>query len=162
MIRLALLKASYVAIRRKDAVVVGADTIVSLGPRRFGKPDSRDSAREMLKQLSGKTHLVITGVALVGIEPGIRETLVEKTAVRFRSLSDEEVEGYILTQEPYDKAGGYGIQGKAGSFIEETDGEIENVIGLPMISLENLLKKAGFNFLRPSAHPPRGSKVPAD
>lgn len=141
--RVAELKAESVAGKRNESLVVGADTIVVIGSLRLGKPGSREEAGKMLEMLSGKRHEVLTGVALACIEQKFKEVLVEKTGVWFKELSPSQIENYILTSEPYDKAGGYGIQGGAESFIDQIEGDLSNVIGLPLERMKELLIKAG-------------------
>lgn len=120
-----------------SATVIGADTIVVLDGRVFGKPLDERDARRMLRELSGKTHQVITGVALA--HEGNCETFAEITDVCFRELSDEEITVYVATGEPLDKAGAYGIQGAAGAFVDHIEGDYDNVVGLPVARLERAL-----------------------
>lgn len=123
------------------ATVIGADTIVVLDGRIFGKPLDERDAHRMLRELSGKTHQVITGVALA--HEGNCETFAEVTDVCFRELSDEEIATYIATGEPLDKAGAYGIQGAAGAFVDHIEGDYDNVVGLPVARLERALDLEG-------------------
>lgn len=120
-----------------SATVIGADTIVVLDGRVFGKPLDERDAHRMLRELSGKTHQVITGVALA--HEGQCETFTEVTDVCFRELSDEEITVYVTTGEPLDKAGAYGIQGAAGAFVDHIEGDYDNVVGLPVARLERAL-----------------------
>lgn len=123
-------------------VVLGADTIVVLGPRILGKPSSPQDAEEMLQGLSGRTHVVLTGVALMnGL--GRVKTEVIKTSVVFRQISEEEIKTYVSSGEPMDKAGAYGIQGEAQKFVASIEGSLTNVIGLPMEYLAEQLKAWG-------------------
>jgi septum formation protein len=126
--------------------VIGADTTVVLGSLRLGKPASKEEARKMLEMLSGKKHAVLTGVAVISLGRSFREIEVEKTAVWFKKLTSADIDAYIETREPYDKAGGYGIQGVAASFIEKIEGDRTNVIGLPLGKCAGLLEKAGLIF----------------
>lgn len=121
--------------------VIGADTIVVLNGRIFGKPVDERDARRMLRELSGKTHQVITGVALA--RAGQCETFAEITDVCFRELSDEEIAAYVASGEPLDKAGAYGIQGAAGAFVDHIEGDYDNVVGLPVARLERTLDLKG-------------------
>lgn len=123
------------------ATVIGADTIVVLDGRIFGKPVDERDARRMLRELSGKTHQVITGVALA--RAGQCETFAEITDVCFRELSDEEIAAYVASGEPLDKAGAYGIQGAAGAFVDHIEGDYDNVVGLPVARLERALNLKG-------------------
>ena len=132
-------KAKDVARSHPDDIVIGADTIVALDGEILGKPSSRDDAKKALQKLSGKTHEVITGVAIIsGTE---QEVYSAVTKVKFYPISDEEIDEYIRTGEPMDKAGSYGIQGKGGLFVEKIDGDYENVVGLPTASLSRKLKR---------------------
>ncbi|MDQ1613706.1 MAG: nucleoside triphosphate pyrophosphatase [Pyrinomonadaceae bacterium] len=136
--RLACEKAEAVAEGRASGLVVGADTVVAVGGQVLGKPSDDEDARRMLRLLSGRWHDVLTGVALVRAETG--EVLVshELTRVRFAPMSDEEIDGYIASGEPADKAGAYGVQGRASLFIEEIEGDYWNVVGLPVRLLYKL------------------------
>ncbi len=124
-----------------DAIVIGADTIVVLDGRIFGKPADEADAARMLGELSGRTHQVITGVCLV--RNGRCETFAETTHVCFRGLSDAEIASYVATGEPLDKAGAYGIQGGAGAFVDHIEGDYDNVVGLPVTRLERALDLEG-------------------
>ena len=131
--RLACEKAETVAEGRASGLVLGADTVVVVaGGRILGKPADAADARRMLRLLSGVWHDVLTGVALVRAET--REVLVshELTRVRFASMTDEEINWYVATGEPADKAGAYAVQGRAALFIEEIEGDYWNVVGLPV------------------------------
>lgn len=126
-------------------IILGADTIVVLGKRIFGKPVDEKDALEMLQTLSGKTHQVLTAIALASMGLDNQnltiETSLEITTVSFRDISDQEIWDYIVTGEPMDKAAAYGIQGRAGKFVVWTDGSLTNVIGLPMELLSEKLKE---------------------
>ena len=138
--RLAALKASAVASRAPDAVTLGADTAVVVGGEALGKPESTDDARRMLRLLSGRSHLVLTAVALEGTHRG--GCLVE-TRVDFRGLSAGEIDWYVGTGEPMDKAGGYGAQGIGSFLIRAVHGSYSNVVGLPLAETVSLLAEAG-------------------
>lgn len=129
----------------EDDIILGADTIVVLGGRIFGKPESEEDALEMLQTLSGKTHEVITAIALAGIGNGNLglsiETSLDVTTVSFRDITEQEILDYIATGDPMDKAAAYGIQGQAGRFVDWIDGSLTNVIGLPMELLSEKLKE---------------------
>jgi len=118
-----------------DEAVVGCDTVVALGDEVLGKPENRADARRMLTALSGKTHAVYTGV-LYGEKQLV---FAERTDVTFFALSEEEIESYLDTEEPYDKAGAYGIQGRAALFVERITGDYNNVVGLPAARLARTL-----------------------
>ena len=143
---LALHKAREVAVQCSDEdIVIGADTIVCLGETVFGKPHDEADAAHMLRALSGRTHTVYTGVAVVQGET-VR-THAEATEVRFRALTDAEIAGYIATREPMDKAGAYGIQGKGVLLISGIEGDFFNVMGLPVCALGEMLKEFGIKVL---------------
>ncbi len=122
----------------EDALVISADTVVAVGNEILGKPENKEDARRMISLLSGKVHSVFTGVTICNGEKEI--TFSEKTEVTFYNLTEEEIENYISTSEPYDKAGGYGIQGKAGLLVEKINGDYYNVVGLPIARLNKELK----------------------
>lgn len=130
--RAAMAKARAVAGRFNEGLVLGADTMVVLDGVIFGKPADREQARRFLNTLSGRTHIVYTGVALVDISSGSEESILETTPVTFRALSEEEIERYLDTPDPYDKAGAYGIQSGGRAFIQKIDGDFFNVMGLPV------------------------------
>lgn len=134
----ARVKALAVAANVPDsATIIGADTIVVLDGCVFGKPADEEDARRMLSDLSGKTHQVITGVCLVRGEQCT--TFAETTNVYFRELTAGEIDAYIATGEPLDKAGAYGIQGAASAFVDHIEGDYDNVVGLPVTRLERAL-----------------------
>jgi septum formation protein len=141
--RIARLKAQSIAEKRRNAVVVGADTIVVLGQSRFGKPASREEAIRMLGTLSGKKHEVITAVAVICMDTRYDQVRIEKSGVWFNELTSAQIERYIGTGEPYDKAGGYGIQGEGASLVEKLEGDLTNVIGFPRRVVEQMLAEAG-------------------
>ena len=119
-----------------DDVVIAADTIVLLDNMILGKPKDREEAFKMLRNLSGKTHEVLTGVAV--FYKGKKKVAVEKTIVKFRKLTDREIQNYVKTGEPLDKAGAYGIQGRGAIFINSIAGCYNNVVGLPLTRLYTL------------------------
>jgi septum formation protein len=121
-----------------NLAVLGADTTVTLDNHILGKPEDAADAARMLRLLSGRTHRVITGVALVTATSA--EVAAEVTAVRFLTLSDEEIEAYIATGEPMDKAGAYAIQGRAARWIPRIEGCYFNVVGLPIALVSTLLE----------------------
>lgn len=133
-------KAKTVAVRHPDATVIGADTVVvSPEGRIFGIPENETQAKEMLLALSGKAHQVITGMTLFRNE--IYHTFACRTKVFFRLLEEDEITAYIQSGEPFDKAGGYGIQGKAAVFVSKIEGDFYNVVGLPVAALYDALRK---------------------
>jgi septum formation protein len=136
-------KALSVAGRVETALVIGVDTIVVCGKQILGKPRSRSEARKMLTMLSGRTHSVISGVAVV-LTPGRTVlTASETTEVSFRKLGRSEIEKYIAGSEPYDKAGAYGIQEQASIFVSRVSGCLLNVIGLPVPLLLRMIEESG-------------------
>lgn len=142
---LAAQKGREVAACHREALVIAADTIVWHEGRVYGKPHSREEARQMLQSLSGKSHRVFTGLCVIN---GGRESLChEMSRVRFRELDEGEIERYILSGEPMDKAGAYGAQGKAALFVEGIEGDFFNVMGLPLCRLGLMLKEQGVVLL---------------
>ena len=120
-------------------IVLGVDTIVYIDGNILGKPCSKEDARKMIQLLSGKFHYVISGVCILKSD-GFEEVFFNKTKVEFLNLSDEEIEQYIQTDEPYDKAGGYAIQGLASKFIKGINGCYYNVMGLPLSAVYSVIK----------------------
>jgi septum formation protein len=140
VLRLAQEKAAQVAVRAAGRAVLAADTTVVLAGEILGKPADAAEAKAMLRRLSGRTHVVFTGVAVDG---PVRSSTVVRTGVTFRTLSPEEISWYVGTGEPMDKAGGYAVQGKAANFVTALEGSPTNVIGLPMAEALSLLERAG-------------------
>jgi septum formation protein len=140
--RLAREKAA--AIEMPEAVTIGSDTIVVIDGRVLGKPRDRAHAAEMLRQLSGRSHVVMTGVAAKW--RGKLVSGLEEVGVAFRPLSDDEIERYIDTGEPMDKAGAYGIQGFGATIVDRVDGDYFAVMGLPLNRLARLLETLGLNY----------------
>jgi septum formation protein len=150
-------KAKVVFERHPDALVIGGDTVVGLpryqhsdtqrvaqreGENEYellGKPESEGEAKEMLRKLSGKNHVVVSGVCLLW--PGGQTAFSDTTVVRFRELNEAEIGEYVATGDPMDKAGGYAIQGVAGKFIEGIEGSYSNVVGMPQEKLEEALRQ---------------------
>jgi septum formation protein len=131
--RLALAKARAVAVGLERGLVLGADTIVVVEGTILGKPENAEDAKRMLRMLSGKWHEVLTGVALVRADDKQRASVDhELTRVRFSEMSDDEIDWYVSTGEPMDKAGAYAVQGKAALFIAEIAGDYFNIVGLPI------------------------------
>lgn len=142
-LKAALTKASALdTIVPKDKIVVAADTVVSLEGEIFFKPVDRADAISMLKKLSGKTHQVITGVAVREVSRATQLDAVT-THVTIRTLSSREIEDYVDSGEPMDKAGSYGIQGVGQALVEKIDGDYFNVVGLPVFCLLNMLEAHG-------------------
>ena len=124
-----------------DAVIIAADTIVTLENEILGKPKDEEDAFNMLKRLSGRTHKVYSGLVVINTETDRMIKTSKATEVKFSKLTDSEIKEYIKTGEPLDKAGSYGIQGKGGVFVEEIRGCYYNVVGLPLNELNNILKE---------------------
>lgn len=141
--RLAREKAEVVANRNPGKIVLGADTIVLVDDQILGKPRAPADAKRMLRLLSGRAHQVITGVAIVFLESDYRklETRSEKTKVFFDKLTSADIEAYIATREPMDKAGAYAIQGIASRWITKIEGDYANVVGLPVALVWEMLQK---------------------
>jgi septum formation protein len=153
--RMAREKATAVFRERPEDVILGADTIVVVGPVILGKPRDVVDAVRMLRVLSGRTHQVLTGVCLVGppartenrkSSPGFEDVRSERTLVTMEALSDEDIRSYISTGEPMDKAGAYGIQGRASRWISRIEGDYFNVVGLPMSLVYKMLREHGMDW----------------
>jgi len=145
--KLANQKAELIASLYPQAVVIAADTMVVIDESVLGKPDDEEAARLMLSQLSGRGHQVITGLSVHCLAQEYKKTVAEITEVVFRSLSPDEIEAYIKSEEPFDKAGGYGIQGLGALLVEKIDGCYFNVVGLPLNRLGLVLREVGVNIL---------------
>jgi septum formation protein len=145
--RIARAKVIAVARKRETGLVIGADTVVVLDGRLLGKPVDEADASRMLRVLSGTWHAVMTGVALFDAATRREVADYDKTLVKFAQLTDTEIEWYISTGEPMDKAGAYGIQGRAGLFVEEIAGNYYNVVGLPIPLVYRLARRLGYSFL---------------
>lgn len=136
---LSMRKARAVASHYNIGVIIASDTLVSLEGAPLGKPENEADAFHMLKALSGRTHEVFTGVCILDAATGKMETQVDRTGVVFREITDDEINAYIATKEPMDKAGAYAIQGGAGEFVEKLDGSFENVMGFPVNVVREML-----------------------
>ncbi len=141
--KLSLEKAKAVFENHKDSIIIAADTIVVCDGKILGKPRDKKNARAMLKFLSGKSHLIITGFTIISSDLKKSITKSQETKVWMRKISKTEIDSYVKTKEPYDKAGAYAIQGIAKKFIEKVEGDMLNAIGLPLNSLMFELKKLG-------------------
>ena len=124
-------------INTKDTLIISADTVVALDGKILGKPKDDDDARKMLRSMSGTTHHVYSGVAAV--YNGKTVSAYQKTKIKFRNITDAEIERYLATGEHRDKAGSYGIQEKGGYFVESVNGDINNVVGLPVLKLRDMI-----------------------
>lgn len=141
VLELAQKKALKVAEKIDGGLIIGADTVVVLNNQILGKPKDAKQAKEILQQLSGKTHEVYTGFAIVEKPSGEMLSEFVKTLVSFRKLADEEIDRYIQSGSPFDKAGGYGIQDQGALFVQKIDGCFYNVMGLPVTKLYQALEK---------------------
>jgi septum formation protein len=143
VIRLAEAKARDVAGRYPDRWVVAADTVVYIDGSILGKPKSREEAEEMLRRLSGQEHRVLTGFFVFRLEGGKSDKEAVQTTVRMKSLTSAEMEWYVKTGEPFDKAGGYAIQGIGSYMIQSIEGSYTNVVGLPLCEVIQTLTRLG-------------------
>ena len=148
---LALDKARAVAARNGEGVVLGADTIVVIDGQALGKPAGPDEARAMLRRLRGREHEVITGVAVVDARTGRSEATAVVSRVRMAEYGDAEIEAYLATEEPLDKAGAYAIQGRGGALVAGLDGSFSNVVGLPLEETARVLAAFGVPVSAPPA-----------
>jgi septum formation protein len=127
----------------RDIWVLAADTVVVLGENIMGKPRDAEEARTMLSQLQGRVHEVVTGVCLVNRKRSVLEQRAVRSRVWMKRLESDEIDAYVQSGEPFDKAGGYAIQGLAGGFVLRVDGSYTNVVGLPMEYLQELFQRKG-------------------
>ena len=146
-VRVALDKARVAAGRAGNGIVIAADTIVVLGDTVLGKPTDARDAERMLGMLAGRMHRVISGLAVVDAKTGRARTGAVSTTVWFRDLTPAEIRSYVLTGEPLDKAGAYGIQEKGALLVEKIEGCYFNVVGLPLSLLREMLREYGVNLL---------------
>jgi len=145
-------KAESVAARSpSDALILGADTLVYLNGKVLGKPLDLDEAREMLLALSGKQHTVYTGITLIHMESGSVLTDFERTEVTFRRLTTSDVELYLQSVRPLDRAGAYTVEGAGSLLVERFEGCYYNVLGLPLVKLDEMLRKFGANLFKLSS-----------
>jgi septum formation protein len=142
--RLARDKAATVAVRDPDLITIGADTVVVINRKVLGKPADTNDAARMLGMLSGREHTVITAVA---VARGRKlRSAIEEVRVKFRRLREDEIEAYIATGEPMDKAGAYGIQGFGATIVERIEGDYFAVMGLPLVRLVGLMRDVGVHY----------------
>lgn len=144
---LAMRKAKAVASRLSEGVVLGADTIVVLDGEILGKPADEADAYRMLSALQGRAHTVYSGVALIDASTGRSEVSHSKTEVKIRPLTEKEIQAYIATKEPMDKAGSYAIQGIGSTIVEGITGDYFTVVGLPLCLTANMLARFGITLL---------------
>ncbi|MEK7187613.1 MAG: nucleoside triphosphate pyrophosphatase [Patescibacteria group bacterium] len=136
-------KAESVAKRHKNAIVIGADTFIAHKDIVLGKPHISRKAKEMLKMLSGKTHSVVTGYTIIDTKTGKSISRTNESKIHFRKISDREIDAYVKTGEPLDKAGAYAVQERGAVFIKKIEGDFMNVMGLPLYEIMEELKKFG-------------------
>ncbi len=139
-------KSQEVAKRNPDKYVVSADTAVIIDGRVLGKPRDKEEAKSTLRELSGRAHEVITAYTLFNLSMGVTHSHYDTTMVYFKELSDEEIEWYVATGEPMDKAGSYGIQGKGTILVEKIEGDFYNVMGFPLSKFYDDLKSLGMDI----------------
>ncbi len=140
-------KAEAVAKNYKDAIIIGADSIVAYENHVFGKPTSAAEAKEMLKKLSGTVHSVITGFTIIDTKTNKSSSQAIEAKIYFRKVTEEEMDAYIKSGEPMDKAGAYAVQGLGAIFVEKIEGDFTGVIGLPLFALAKELKNFGVEVL---------------
>jgi len=141
VLRLSLAKARAIAMEHSDDIIIGADTIVVLGDKILGKPASPDEAVSMLKLLSGKPHIVYTGLTLMILNENIIKSDYDATKVVFNDLEESAIEKYVASGEPLDKAGAYGIQGMGSFLVNHYEGEFDTVIGFPTKLFKELFEE---------------------
>lgn len=144
---MAFQKAMSVAKKHNQGLVLGADTIVVLEQDILGKPATMEEAKEMLSRLSGQWHSVFTGLSLVNATSKGYLNDFEESRVKFKNLDSSEIQNYIKTNEPMDKAGAYAIQGKGALFVEKIEGDYYNIVGLPLFKLNCMFTQFGFEIL---------------
>ena len=160
VLRVAAVKARAIAARNLDDLVLAADTTVVVDGKMLGKPVDDDDAKAMLGRLSGRTHEVLTGVVIT--RAGRESSEVVSTRVRFRRLTAAEIDAYVASGEPHDKAGAYGVQGPAARFVESVEGSYSNVVGLPVGAVRGLLEAEGLAPRDPSRQEGRTVPPPFD
>ena len=138
-----LRKAESVRIHHPGSLIIGSDTVVSLGGEIMGKPTDEDDAERMLRDLSGKCNTVFTGISIINTESGKQMTRHASTRVWFKQLTEEKIRDYVNSGEPLDKAGSYGIQGLGGELVDRIEGSYSNVVGFPLELLTEMLSEFG-------------------
>jgi septum formation protein len=140
-------KVLEVAKNHTEGIILGADTIVAVDDKILGKPRSKSDAVQMLKSLSGRWHSVYTGLFVLDVASGKKQKEYDESRVKFKEISAKEIENYVKTGEPMDKAGAYGIQGKGALLVEKIEGCYYNIVGLPLFKLSKLLSEFGIELL---------------
>lgn len=143
IVRTLAVRKAHAAAEHTSGVVIASDTLVSLDSKPLGKPADAEDAKRMLRALSNREHEVFTGVCVLDTETGREEVRVERTGVHFRPIAETEIEEYVQTGEPLDKAGAYAIQGGAGVFVDALDGSFSNVMGFPTKAVREMLSHFG-------------------
>jgi septum formation protein len=151
--KLSIKKAQSVAARHKNAIIIAADTIGMVGDKILGKPHTKNEASKMLRAISGKSHSVITGFSILDTATNKIVTETVNTQVYIKKLTGEEIDAYVKTGEPLDKAGAYAIQGMGAVIVKKIEGDFYNVMGLPLNALTEALKEFGINIW--GKNPPR-------
>lgn len=144
---LSLQKALAVSDKYRRSLIIAADTVIFFQGKILGKPHTPDEATKMLRLLNGRTHSVITGYTILETETGRKLTRSVETKVWFRKMSREEIEAYVNSREPLDKAGAYAIQGLGAMIVKKIEGDYMNVVGLPLFDLAQSLKKFGARLM---------------
>ncbi len=140
-------KAKSAAARHRNALIIAADTFIVFKGKVLGKPHTEEEAMRMLKRLNGRSHMVVTGFTIIDTESGKKISRSAKARVSFKKLTLKEIESYVRSGEPLDKAGGYAIQGLGAIFVKEIEGDFFNVVGLPLSMLVEGLKEFGVYVL---------------
>jgi septum formation protein len=140
-------KAKKVASKYKTGFIIGADTIVLAGKRKFGKPKTKKKAKEFLRLFSGKTLFVYTGLCIIDAKRQITQSTVEKSKIHVRKLSEKEISSFVRIASFDDKAGGFSIEGPGSFIFDNIQGSFYNILGLPIAKLNHLFKKLGINLL---------------
>ncbi len=146
VLRMAVQKALAAAEEESAGLFIGADTVVVVDGKIIGKPMNAEEAKEQLRLLSAREHIVITGIGIVDKYHNRTVSSMEQTIVYFNPLSEGEIDAYVASGEPLDKAGSYGIQGLGAVFVRRIEGDYFNVVGLPVSRLYGLLSELGYNF----------------
>ncbi|MCX6723436.1 MAG: Maf family protein [Candidatus Staskawiczbacteria bacterium] len=144
---LSLEKAKDVAKKHKNAIIISGDTFCVFNNKIIGKPYTTEKAKETLRDFSGKSHTVVTGFSIIDTESGKQISKSIETKVYFKNLSEEEIDAYIATGEPLEKAGAYGIQHRGALFVEKIEGDFYNIVGMPILPISEELKNFGINIL---------------
>ena len=143
----ARVKAEKIADKYRLGLIVGADTVVLLGKRVIGKPKTKKEAKLLLKAFSGKTIIVYTGLCVIDVKKGKSASGIDVSKIHVRRLSRKEIDKFVKISSPYDKAGGFSIEGSGAFIFDNIEGSFYNILGLPMMKLDELFKKLGVGLL---------------